>query len=234
MIKDKNAVMKCLKTLSDGSVVTTEDINIHFPERFMTKGIATEGQTFSCIGMFAIIFGNKYAIMNVIATLHMQPHETRKFLYEGQSYVEWSFPKGSTFIKSSDLIKNNNLVGLIFEEFISKGNVPYYYSYEDYSKILSSSEKYAGANLGASDSIMAVIASSIARWPSKTNMQYRQGLSTYNGKTLPNPAYVGLGDMNASTSTIARLRGAYFLTGVRSSILNPTQRLEKTDEIIRR
>lgn len=234
MQKDIKAIQKCLKTLSNGSIVTTEDIRIHFPERFLTKGIAMEAQEYNCIGMFAIIHENKFAIMNAIAMLTMQPTDTRKFQYEGQSYVEWTFDKGSVFIKSKELVKNNNLVGIVFEEFISKGNVPYYYSYEDYYKILSSSEKYAGANLGASDTIMSVIASSIARWPTKTNFHYRQGLAHYTGKVLPTPKYIGLGDMNASTSTIARLRGVYFNRGISSSIMNPTQRLEETDVLIRR
>ncbi len=233
MQKDKNTIMKCLKTLSDGSVVTTEDILIHFPERFLTKGLAIESQEYSCIGMFAIIHGAKFAVMNVMAMLGMQPSDTRKFLYEGQSYVEWAFNKGSTFIKSTELVKNNNLVGLIFEEFISKGNVPYYYSYEDYSKILSSSDKYAGANLG-SDDIISVITSSIARWPTKPDFHYRQGLAHYSGKTLPTPKYIGLGDMNASTNAISRLRGVYFNRGISSAIMNPAKRLEQTDVLIRR
>lgn len=233
MQKDKEAIMKCLKTLSDGSIVTTEDLVIHFPERFLTKGIAIESQEYSCIGMFAIIVGNKFALMNVIAMLTMQPSDTRKFVFEGQSYVEWSFNKGSTFIKTTDLVKNNNLVGLIFEEFTSKGNVPYYYSYEDYSKIYSSSSKYAGANLGNSD-IMAVIASSIARWPTQPDFHYRQGLAHYTGKIPPTPKYIGMSDMNASTNAISRLRGVYFNRGISNSIVNPTKRLEQTDVLIRR
>jgi hypothetical protein len=234
MIKDKKSIISSLKTMSDGSIVTTDDLVIHFPERFITKSLAVEGQEFTCIGMFAIIKDNKYALMNVISTLSMSPRESRKFIYDSMSYVEWSFPKGSTFIKSTELIKNDNLVGHIFEEFISKGNVPYYYDYEDYSKILASSQKYTGANLGASDSLMSVITSSIARWPLDKRMHYRQGLASYTGKKPPKPLYIGLGDMNASTNTIARLRGAYFSDGIRTSILNPTVRLEKTDELIRR
>lgn len=234
MVKDKKAVLACLKTMNDGSVVCTEDLAVHFPERFLTKSLATEGQTHTCLGMFAIIKGDKYAIMNVISTLTMEPSDSNKFVLEGMGYVEWKFPKGSTFLKTTELVKNDNLVGHVFEEFLSKGNVPYYYDYEDYSKVLSSSTKYAGANLGASDSLMAVLISSIARWPTTPKFQYRQGLSVYTGKTPPKPFYVGLGDMGASTNTVAKLRGAYFNEGLRTAILNPSQRLEKTDYLIRR
>lgn len=234
MKKNVSAIRKVLTETKTGSVVCTKPLKIHFPQRYESVGLSSQTPAPTCLGLFCILFEDYYCIMNAMAMLAMEPNAVSTFSYMGMDYCEWSFEPGSVFIKTKDLVKNDYIVGKVFDEYISNGNVPYYYDYEDYSKILSSAQKYTGANIGASDGLVAVLTSSIARWPHNKQLQYRQGLDAYKGDKPPNPLYVGLSNIDAAVSTVAKLRGAYFEAGVRSAILNPSKRLEETDALIRR
>lgn len=236
LIRDASRVHANLQEMADGSIITKKGCRIYIPGRFVEKGLAIIGAEVHILGIFAITVEDKYyGVSSATAMMRIEPSSTATILVDDEEYVEFTFDPGSTVIASTDLVKNNALLYEINEEIISKGRVPWYLTYDDLGSLYSSAEHHAGTRLGANDAILEMIAATVARDPDDLTRYYRQSVKTPEDLKTKKPVYVPFRNIAfGASNTTAKLMGAYFEDGLTSALVNPAEKLEDIEELLRR
>lgn len=234
--RDASKVHACLKELEDGSLITTKGCKIYIPSRFTECQLAVVGNETQIVGIFAICVDDQfYGVSIANAMMRIEPTNTTTVDINGEEYYEFSFEAGSTVVSSVGLVKVDTLVYLIYDEFVAKGHVPWYMSYIDLGKLFDTSLHHAGVKLGANHAILELIASVIARDPDDRTKYYRQTVKSMEEVLARPPAMIPFRSVTfGATNTTAKLMGAYFDEGITSALVNPSQRSEKIEELLRR
>lgn len=233
--RDAPAVLKIIKELPDGRMVVTKPCKIYIPKRFADYGMAMVGVETHILGMFAIVVNDEYYAVNTLcAMVSIEPTQTNKIKMQGDEYYEFVFAAGATLVTNLDLVKTDTLTYLIFDEFFQKGYIPWYMGYEELGKIFDTAKKHAGANIGMQREVIQLIASIVARDPSNRTKYYRTLVKTPEDLLAKPPAFIPLMSVQyAATNTMTKLGGSYFGKGLNSALIDPAERSERIESILR-
>lgn len=231
LIRDPSKIHASLKELPDNSLVALKRLRIYIPQRFEERELASISNEIYICGIYAIVTEDGfYGVSLVNSMVRIQPSVINTIKVDGDSYYEFVFDAGSTVIPDLNLVKNDVLTYLIFDEFFAKGRVPWYVSYDDLGSIFDTASKYAGTNVGENREVIELITSIVARDPKNRYQMYRHVIKD-RGTLLSNPpAYVPLDAIQfTATNTTAKLAGAYMADGVVSALVNPSERVERIE-----
>ena len=234
LIKDVDKVKESLIKLNDKSMVTKNDLKIYYPTRWLERDLAITGIEDVVLFCLLLVVDNKYyATINVNAKVKLEPYEVGSVLINGDSYQELFFPKGSTVTKSLTLIKTDTLSYYIYDEFMSKGRIPFYLDYSIAGKLFDTAKKHANANIGEDFEITEMIISLQARALHDRTLYYRQSISSSDNTKETNYVWTSLKNVrDSATNTTTRLGGNYYSEGVVSALINPSERVEQVESIL--
>ncbi len=231
--RDPGFVLSKLKETATGSVITTVDAKIQIPERFSKKKMLFVGEETFAVGIFAIIIGDKYAVMNVNSMININPATTNIVTVNGSNYYEFGFPAGSVLIKNTTVVKDDFLIYNIFDELLSNGNVPWYMTYEDMAKIYSTAREYAASKIGDNTTVIHLLVSILARNREDRMKYYRHQLRTYKDLDI-SPSFVPLKSvMYIASNTLNKFAGSYFSEAIVSALVYPADKVEKIETLLR-
>lgn len=216
------------------SLVALKSCKIYIPVRFSERGLASVGVETTIVGLFAVVVEDKYyAVMIVNALMRIDPIATNKVVFDGDEYYEFSFNAGSTVIPTLSLVKQNTLVYRIYDEFISKGRVPWYMGYPELAKLFDTAKKHANANIGGDHEVTELIISMIARNPNDRSQYYRQFIQSPEDLVNHPPAFIPLKSvMYSATNTTNKLGGSYMQDGIVSALVSPSERVERIEGLL--
>lgn len=81
---------------------------------------------------------------------------------------------------------------------------------------------------------MELIAAAIARSDDDLRVYYRQVVQSYEEISLSPPRYIPLRNISyGATNTIAKISGSRFDEGMTSALTNPSDRVERTEAMLR-
>lgn len=234
-VRDAKKVKAYLKTMADGSVITTQGCKIYIPERYKLKRLMMQGAETYILAIYALVVEDKYyAVSMANAMIPLGPAQISTVKFDDEPYLELTFEAGSTVFTGTDLVKNNTLVYAIFDEFFSKAHVPWFIGYEDLAKLFDTADYHAGLNLGRSRAILEMIASMIARDPDNRTLYYRHVVKDKNTLQRHPPVVIPLRSVAlGATNTTAKLIGAYADEGLTSALVNESTRVEPIEAILR-
>ena len=235
LTRDSKYVLSALKELPNGSVVCTMDCKIQVPSRFTERSLVELGADIHCIGVYAMIVDDKYAVSTINAQLLITPSKILKININDVEYYEFYFESGSQVFATTNLVKKDSLVYHIFDELISKANVPWYIGYDDLGKIFDSAKYHAGTNIADNQELTELIVSIISRDPIDKTIYYRNSIKNEQFVKDINPEYVSLSNvLFSATSTLTRLTGSYMSEGIVSALVNESQREERLEALLRK
>lgn len=236
LVRNAKDIKSKLRVTNSGQVLSTTDLVIQAPARFPDIGLGEVGMNTVLYGLFAIIdrASSTYAVTSANALIGLKPAATRKLLVDDVEYYEFSFPNGSVVYENLNILRRDDILFSVFDEFFFKGKVPWYVGYEDLCKLFDTSEEYAGSNVASIHEIIEFLASMITRDSKDRTVPLRMRLNSYNDLTLANTDYVPLQSVLYSVnSTVNKLTGAYFNDGVTSALVNPTEKPETIEKLLR-
>lgn len=218
-----------------GNVVyATGPCRIYIPKRFEDVGLAEVGEQVKFVGIYALAAGNHYAVDTIPALITTSPVAINTVKVDEVDYLEFEYDKGSEVISNTQLVQNKLMLYSIDSEIIAKGRVPGYLDYEDLAKLFDRSGEYGGMKLGANKAILAMIAMTIARDPKDGVTFYRHTIKDKAELQSRPPTYVALRNIGVTASnTTAKLLGSYFDKGLTSALINPSDRNEGIEDLLR-
>jgi hypothetical protein len=232
--RDAKAIVSNLKALPDDRLITTKPCCIYLPVHYEHCGLASIAVDKYVLGIFAITMGDEYCVYMVDAMVQIDPTHTNKVKIHGDEYYEFVFEAGATVIKNLNAVKTDTLVYLIFDQFFQKGNIPWFVGYEELGKIFDTAKKHAGTSIGDERPVTQLIASIVSRDPKDRNKSYRTAISSLDDLTHMPPNFIPLMGVTAATNTMTKLGGSYFSKGLVSALVNPAERPERIETILRK
>lgn len=235
LIRDRNKVLACMKELPNDKLVALKEVRIMIPVRFAERGLASVGLDTQIVGHCVYIVEDKYyAISLTNARLKIKPTTTTKVDVLGTPCYQFTFEAGSTIVDDVQLVKVDTLVYRVYDEMLSKGNVPWYINYLDLMQIFDSSLKHAGANVGRNREVIELLVSMIARDPKNRNKYYRTAIKDINDVVANPPIFTPIKSVrDAATNTTNKLIGSYFTDATVSALVSPAERTERIEALLR-
>lgn len=236
LIRDPLKVHACLREMADGSIVTSKTMKIYIPARFAERGLAEIRDEVTICGICAYVVDDQYyAVSLTNAMMRLKPSAVNSVKINEDDYYEFVFDAGATVVANYDLVKTDTLVYRIFDEFFTKGRVPWYVKYSEYGKLFDTAKLHANANIGGNPEILELLVATVSRDRSDRTINYRQTVQSYEELETRPPAFIPLRSIQyAATNTTAKLAGSYFRTGTISSLNTKSVRTERIEAILRK
>lgn len=235
MTRDAAKVISCLVKMPDSSVVCTKELQMVFPSRFLERSLAEIGVEAYVCGFHALVLDQTwYTVGNVIAMIPVNPTSSSVIKIEGVEYTVLTFAAGSVVHKSTKLLKKDTLSYRVYREFMSQGKIPVYFNYLDLGDLFKTAKKHADANVGINPAVSRLISSAISRSRDDKTVYYRRVVKSLNDIKSNPPVYVPLQSVIYSAgNTTSKLLGSHWGAGLGSALVNPTDRIERVEEVLR-
>lgn len=233
--RDPQAVKACLKTMPNGTVVTTAPCRIQVPERYVDRGLADIGIDVYIYGIYAILLEDeRYAVSLAHCMLKITPFKTIKIKHNDVPYFEFHFPANSIVIANTEVVRRNIHIYDVIDEFMFQGKIPWFLDYTDVGYLFDSAKTFADSPIASSLETIELLASFIARNAQDRVQYYRNSLPDNPSTIAPPPAYIPFKSVYyAATNTLNKLAGNYFQQGVVSALVTPTDDVQHLEELIR-
>lgn len=232
--RDGDKVTASLKELGN-TLVTLTGCKVYFPVSFENYKLAAfDGSDIKVLGAFIIALEDKsYGLVNVNTKMSLTPSEVNTVPINGDMYYELVFDKGSTVSDNLECLKDDVLTYYIYNYFVGKGLVPWYFTYNDLCHLFDTADEYANAKVGSNPEIIGLMMSIITRDMKNRTIPYRQVVKTLNDTVNP-PVFIPISSIEfGATNTLNKLGGNYFDKGVASALVTPTESVELIESIIR-
>jgi len=235
LIRNAEKVHAGLRRLPDNRLITLTGCKIYCPVRFSERNLVSIGADTYIVGIYAIVCGEYYGVSMVNAMIRITPDYRNIVNVDGDDYYEFVFEPGSTVFATLSLVKTDVLTYRIYDEIISKGNVPWYLGYLELAKIFDTAKYHAGANIGTEHEVTELLVSMISRDPNDRTRYYRQAVKTKQDLKEIKPAFIPLKSVTYSaTNTTNKLAGSHFTEGVVSALVSPSEREERIESLLRK
>ncbi|WP_257291518.1 hypothetical protein [Endozoicomonas sp. ONNA1] len=234
--RDPKKIKSILKRHNDGSYTLTQACKVVVPKIFEEKGLVTLGGDISITAIYAIIVEDKYySISNICARHGTQPESIESTLINDSAYLVLHYDAGSTLITNEALVKLDQLVYTVYDTIIDKGRVPWYLGYNDLASLFDTAHHLAGAKLNVDHSVYEMLAAVIARSPKDRAKYYRHTLKSEQDFEKQPPDYIALRNVQyGASNTTAKLMGSYLDDGLSSALINPSERNEPIEDLLRK
>lgn len=217
-------------------VFAKTSIKIHLPKRFLERDLAIMEETITIFGIFPIILDKEslYGLMNVNAMVKLGvPFNTKEIEIDSVKYLELNYEPGNLLLDSKKVVKKDTLMFNILDEFLLKGKIPWYVSYDDLGKFLDTSESHAGSSLNRNLEVIETLVAMIAR-DSKNRKKYTRNVTKEKDPPRDKVFYVPLGSVLLSIKgTTNKLIGSYFEEGVVSSLVEDSKDTTALETLLR-
>lgn len=235
LIRSASEITKNLKEMPDNSLITVKGCKIVIPSRFLERGLAEISVDVTIAGMYAMIVDDTFFATSIVpAMMRITPTETNVLPINGEDHHVFSFAAGSVVIPSLDLVKAPFIIYSLYSEFISKGNIPWYFGYTELSKFLNLSKYHTGTNVGSQHEVTELIISMIARDPKDKTKPYRNSVKSLSDLLNNPPAFIALRNIQfGANNTINKLAGSHVHEGIASALVSPGERVERIEEMLR-
>lgn len=233
--RDAARVHKAWEKTAEGSMVALKPLKVYIPSRFPQRDLATFEDEITFVGICAVVLDDQYYMASrICAPIRSEPTLVNTAVIDDVEYIEMHYEPGDRVIVADELVMIDNLLYRIYDEIIAKGRVPWYVSYPELGGIFQTSLKHAGVRVGKTPTVMEIIASVICRDTGDLRRYYRQTVETYEDIRYTPPTIIPLRNVSyGATNTIAKLTGSRFDEGMTSAIVNPGDRVERTEMVLR-
>lgn len=232
-IRDKNVIKNNFKKIGE-KWIAIKTCQVLFPVHYSEKSLCEfSSDVTKVLGIVMIIVDKTYAVLSVNAMVDFTPSEITTIDVDGEQYYQMSFDAGSTVIDNMKVVKQDTLPYYIYDVFISKGRIPFYLNYVDVCKLFDTARSYADANVGERPEVIQLMVSLIARDKKDRTKYYRQIIKDNSGVDT-NMVFIPMKSVEyGATNTVNKLGGNYFQTGVVSALINPSEKVENIESILR-
>jgi len=231
MKHNPSAIKESLKQI--GSVIkTTKPLRVMFPERFISNNLAFMGSSIKLVGCFAIVNEkNEYGVFLIPTFYNLTPFNVSEAEIDGDVNTVLEFEENSVFISNTNIVKTESMYYDIFDEFYTKGKLPWYIGYELAADIFIEAKKFSGSDIGKNPIPYELLAAITSRSRKDKNIQLRH---TLKDKKDLSRVVVGLNNIYYSfDNTASKLFGGYYKQGVTAAIVNKETETTAVADILR-
>lgn len=217
-------------------MVTKVPCKILVPARYIERGLGVLEPEVYVVAIYVIIMEDSYyAISTAPAMMRLTPTDIQTVTVGDVEFLELTFPKGAVVCPQLNLVMRNEMVYYVYNELTSKGNSPWFMEEDDLAMPFENADEFCGVKVGSNPAIMQMVYSSCTRVDGDKAVQYRHVTKTLADLGKFSPVNIPLRSIIwGPTNTFARAIGPYFKEGLTTALVNPSERSEPIEEMLRR
>lgn len=233
LIRNPELVKTKLVVNPTKEVIVTEKCVIQIPVRFTTIGLGQIGLETNVYGCFVLVLDTgEYSVFNINAFVELSPSRTTIVDVNGVDYHQFEFEPYQVLFKTTTIVKRDSIIYKVFDEFIFKGKVPWYLTYDDVGKLFDTAKEYANSDVSKNQDVIEFLVSLISRSSNDRSVHIRNIIKSY--KDTQNISYVPLSSVFYNVNnTLNKLAGSYFNHGVVSALVKPSDQISEIEKILR-
>ena len=234
--RDPAKVHAALMETPDGKLVSKASIKIQIPSRYVDKEIATIGETIFIPAIFGIIVDDQYyGVSSALSYMPITPVSLQEVKVDETKYVEFRFDKGTVICPNINLMRKDVYVYGIWEEIVSTGKHPWYFTAIDMAELLETSKEHGDVTLIANNATMELITAYLTRSKDDIYAQYRHTAKSYlDLMNRENYDMIALNDVaHVAPDTLSKITGAYLDQGITSALIDPSDSVDQAERIYR-
>ncbi len=219
----------------DTTYVTLDDIRVIFPDRYINANLASIGSIVTLISVYIIVDkDHNYAIVNKPIKVEMDPVEIGDIEIDGSINKVLYFNTGDIIIPNTVCQVTDTFLYAILDEFIIKGNTPWFLSYGDLSKVFITSDVYSGSKLGKALAPFNALTMLVCRDVKDPKISLRHKLTKPTDFRTMKFTVIGLKNPFYSyDNTISKVVGSYASDGQLAAIVEPETSAPDIENILR-
>lgn len=224
-----------LLTVNNKQIYCKQDCYVHVPTRYIDRDIGTIGADTSAFGIIPIILADtlEYGLLSVNSVVKLNPFSSETIEVNGDTYYQYFFEANTPVILNTSVVRKDTIIFNILDEFIIKGKVPWYVSYEDLAKFLDTANSHAGSRVAQNYEVIEVLASIVSR-DVNNRKAYIRSTAKDKDYILKNTEYVPMASVMYSVSgTANKLIGAYMDEGITSALVTPSEEVSGVERLLR-
>lgn len=236
LVRDAEKVNDDLFIADNGAMYTKKGCKIYIPRRYLDRELAVIADTTRIISIFMIVVEDKYyGVSSATAMMQITPSSTSIVTMAGEDHMEFTFEAGAQITPNVDLVKDDTIVYKVWDEIPAKGHIPWYFNSIDLGLLFTSSAYHGGLSLGPTNVPLEAIAASISRDVDDRTRYYRHVVDDLDPNNPIQPDFIAFRNViYGANNAVARLMGSYFDDGVLSSLVNPTEKTEGVETLLRK
>jgi hypothetical protein len=234
LTRDPSKVKADLVKTENGQFMTKSGCTIIIPKRYVEKQLASFTGNSYTLAIFAIVVGDSYSVSIANAVVSLNPATISERSFGDTKYIEFAYEPGAIVIGKTAMVRNKQLPYQIYNEFEAKGRLPWFMSYLDLGNLFDTAQSRADLSLHTNHAIFELFAAVMARDPQDRSKYFRHTLRGKEDIVKREPVYVAFRNIQSqATNTTTKLMGSYFREALASALVNPSERLEGFEKLLR-
>jgi len=218
------------KDMSSPVIFTGDTCIVTILQKFEdTYGCVSVSDTVTTIGVFDMLVDGIQSGMFLCGRIEMCPSEVSRITDEdGTPYIQLTFKKGDTFIKSLNVVVEAKLAFYIWLEYIKFAHVLKAMTYEEQATMFDKLRITVGITFPVDHSVFEAVFAHLSRSADDIAVPYR---NTDMKKPFTR---IKLSDVaHAASSTSARIIGSYDKMGINSALVRPPEKSSDIEDLLR-
>lgn len=233
--RDPKAINSNLIKTPTGQIKAKEDMYIHVPSIYLDRELAfLNGKDKQLLGVMALICGDAYSVLRVPNLFNISPLDHVRVTINDVEYLEIFFPAGSTVFKTASVIVNDAVVYDIYDLYTDTNIDPWFLTALDRAALLDETAFYIKSSYGANRNVMKVVWAFTMRQPHDRTKYFRTSLLTQSDWDTKKPVYIPFKSVIfGPKTTTAKFNGAYFDLARAAALVNPSEKSDDMEKILR-
>ncbi len=184
--------------------------------------------TVTTLGVFDMVVDGIQSGMFLIGRIEMVPSSVDRVTIDNTPYIQLTFKKGDTFIKTTEMVVEESLAFIVWLEYIKFAHTLKAMSYEDQATMFDRMRLSAGVTFPVDHSVFETIFAHLSRDKDDFTIPYRNTDMTKDFRRIQ------LSDVtHAARSTSSRIIGAYNKDGINASLDNTNDSHSPIEDLLR-
>lgn len=236
LVRNPDKVYTALKEIEIGdktSIVANGNVKVVFPKYWVESDLGTMDTNVTVLAFVCFVVDDKYfSYIDAITKITLNAYDVSSVKIGDIDYLQLSYEKGETIADSITLVKDGNNSYLVFNEFMTRGRIPWYINYNGVLNAFDTSMLHAGFNTQSDKSVESMMSANRARDPDNPSLIFRHSVKTQEEFDTKVPVWLPLTSVEGTTSALARLGGNYMKEGITESVVSPTDQLNDSDSLV--
>lgn len=226
---DRPNIDTFFQVVEDTLVFTGNNLKVYVPSKYKDREMLIIEDYVKMLAIFSMKINDihEYGLLlpNIIKSA---PSTVSRTNIDNIDYYVLEYFNGDKFLLSTTVLKESFIAPLMYQEFISLGNLPAFLTYDTTALLFDTAEKMCDINLRTPHTVFEMMYAHLFRDPDNLYKKYR-----FTDKSKK-PAFIGTSDVSfGPESTTSKIIGAYFADGINSALVNASDQQYRLEDLLR-
>lgn len=222
-LRRRDAVITECFTEMGETLIAKDTCYIVIPFRYIQAKLLEMGERIRCAAIFPVVnTKGEYGVSNYCTAIDFTCDNITTTRHNGEDHYVLVYDKGDIICNNINLVKDDTMSYLIYDEMIQMGKAPWFMNYRDVGLVMATSKQMSGVNLADTNAIFELIVAHLTRSGKDIGKFYREIVDDLETETLSKHSRESIGFISvshANMNKMTKLMGGYIEDGLTSALI---------------